>query len=94
MLAANAELKEQLENAQTAGQAQPGNDEEDGAILRPKGNAGQHFSIQVAMGLASSTTKTEIYKGLQVSVAGVTVSLSSPTSARSAIFGTLLYVLE
>ncbi|KAF8955642.1 hypothetical protein BDZ97DRAFT_1609445, partial [Flammula alnicola] len=34
-------------------------------INRPKGTAGQHWSIQEAMGLAGSERKTDVYQGIQ-----------------------------
>lgn len=64
VMQSNAELREQLEAAQTSQQAAGLNDIEDGSIPRPKGT----FSIQVEMGLATSTNKCDIYKGTLVSV--------------------------
>ncbi|KAF8986627.1 hypothetical protein BDQ17DRAFT_1335498 [Cyathus striatus] len=38
----------------------------DGSIACPTGTAGQHFSIQVVMGLAGSAKKDSVYKGIMV----------------------------
>lgn len=45
-------------NAQDSGQSEK--------VTRPKGTAGNHWGIQVAMGLDGSAKKYEIYKAIQV----------------------------
>ncbi|KAF9000077.1 hypothetical protein BDQ17DRAFT_1327899 [Cyathus striatus] len=40
----------------------------DGSIACPTGTAGQHFSIQVVMGLAGSAKKDSVYKGIMHNV--------------------------
>ncbi|KAF5315125.1 hypothetical protein D9619_007520 [Psilocybe cf. subviscida] len=65
-LALNVELNERLQAVQASGANEHiDKDVEDKSITRPKGNAGQHFSIQVEMKLASSKSKMSIYKGIQ-----------------------------
>jgi len=61
---ANTEFERQLERQAHAGNEEHGEDVR--PIPRPKGSAGNDWSIQQEMGLSGSVKKTEIYKGLQV----------------------------
>ena len=61
--AANAALQEQLNDVANLRQ---GDDREQNLILKPKGTAGTHYSIQVEMGLSGSKKKNNQYKGVQV----------------------------
>lgn len=57
----NEEYVERLASLETGGE------DETKKIPRPKGTAGKEFSLQVAMGLATSDKKNATYQGLIVS---------------------------
>lgn len=61
---ANAELQKQLDDMVKSGGTST--EAEGPTIPRPKGTAGTHFSIQVAMKLTSSQEKDLKYKAIQV----------------------------
>jgi len=60
-------LKVQQDKADKALAMADDEDADEGSIPRPRGSSGNGFSIQVAMGLATSDKKKAIYTGVQVS---------------------------
>jgi len=67
-------LKAQQDNAEKALQVADKEDSDEGSIPRPHGSSGSGFSIQVAMGLATSDKKKAIYTGIQVSSPEIVVA--------------------
>ncbi|KAF8801560.1 hypothetical protein BYT27DRAFT_7309677 [Phlegmacium glaucopus] len=64
--ASNQDLQDKLKAQQDkASQAGDDEDADEGSIPRPRGSSGNGFSIQVAMGLATSDKKKAIYTGVQ-----------------------------
>ncbi|KAG6834987.1 hypothetical protein H0H93_005891 [Arthromyces matolae] len=59
------QLEDQLKQSAAFNNTSGSDNVLDGLIIRPKGTAGQNFSIQDAMGLGKTTKDTEFYKSIQ-----------------------------